>query len=145
MNLKDKNVMVVQQSCSFEKWIIFRINITVLNNVLERPKFRAGKSKCGLEKQHKPFLSNIRLEIQQDMCVCTSTSAVLCAFPTFLLFLLLLQLNFRTWPETRFFSYAPSCRFEHIFHYLFLAWNLVSFHLPAKDILPPPHFPPVSL
>lgn len=47
VNLKDKNVMAVQQNCSFEKCIIFRINITVLNNVLERPEFRAGKSKGG--------------------------------------------------------------------------------------------------
>lgn len=54
-----------------------------------------GKAKV-VEKNSTSHLSRIRLEIQQDLCVCTYTSAILCAFPTFLLFLLLLQLNFRT-------------------------------------------------
>lgn len=129
--------MAVQLSCSFEKWIILRINITVQSNVLERPKFGAGKSKGGWEKQHKPF----KQYQTRDLCVCTYTSVVLCAFPTFRLFLLLLQLNFRTWPETQFFSYSPSCCFDHNFDYLFLAWSLVTSDLPAEDILPTPPCP----
>lgn len=47
---KVKNVTAVQYNCSFPERIIFRINITLLKNFLERPKFRGRERQMWLAK-----------------------------------------------------------------------------------------------
>lgn len=64
---KDKTALVARSNCSFCKWIMFKINSAALKNLLERPQFRAGRSKRDWLKQHE--LREQPQSREAEMCV----------------------------------------------------------------------------
>lgn len=64
---KDKTALVARSNCSFCKWIMFKINSAALRNLLERPQFRAGRSKRDWSKQHE--LREQPQSREAEMCV----------------------------------------------------------------------------